>query len=65
MLEVILVATKLSENIAMTNFKTEKVVQGGTPTGSLRTSLWRNEGGTWRIFFTKELRFNPNTVLVT
>ncbi|MEI6352921.1 MAG: DUF4440 domain-containing protein [Candidatus Nomurabacteria bacterium] len=41
----------LSEDIIMTNFKTEKVVNDTESFSSLRTSLWRKEGESWKIFF--------------
>jgi hypothetical protein len=41
----------LSEDIVMTNFETERIINDLEKKFSLRTSLWRKEGNTWRIFF--------------
>ena len=43
---------KLSADIIQTTFKTEKMdVQTGKISRSLRSSLWRNENGKWRMIF--------------
>lgn len=41
----------LSENIIMSHFKTERIINNTNKSSSLRTSLWRNENGVWKIFF--------------
>lgn len=41
----------LSEEIVMTNFKTDRVINDTEKVSSLRTSLWRKEESGWRIFF--------------
>ena len=42
----------LGENIVQSLFKTEKTnLENGKMTNSLRSSLWRNEGGKWRMLF--------------
>ncbi len=45
------VVSILSEDIVMSNFKTERVINDIEKVLSLRTSLWRKEGGAWRMFF--------------
>jgi len=41
----------LSENIVMSNFKVDRIINNMGKVPSLRTSLWRKEGDAWRIFF--------------
>lgn len=41
----------LSPDIVMANFKTEKIINDTQKVFSLRTSLWRKENGTWKMFF--------------
>jgi hypothetical protein len=41
----------LSEDVVVTNFKTEKVINDTEKATSLRTSIWRKEKGTWKMFF--------------
>ncbi len=41
----------LSEGIVMANFKTDRTINNTDKVSSLRTSLWRNENGVWRMFF--------------
>lgn len=41
----------LSEGVIMANFKTGRVINDTDKVSSLRTSLWRNENGIWRMFF--------------
>lgn len=42
----------LSSDIVQSLFKTEKTnLQTGENIKSLRSSLWRNEGGTWKMLF--------------
>lgn len=41
----------LSENIVMANFKTERIINDAEKITSLRTSLWRNDGDQWQMFF--------------
>ncbi|MEK7514919.1 MAG: DUF4440 domain-containing protein [Patescibacteria group bacterium] len=44
--------TILSTDIIQSTFKTEKTnTQTGKVTQSLRSSLWRNENGKWRMIF--------------
>lgn len=41
----------LSEDIVMANFKTDRIINDIDKVSSLRTSLWRKEDGSWRMFF--------------
>lgn len=41
----------LSEDIIMANFKTDRIINDIDKVSSLRTSLWRKEDGSWRMFF--------------
>lgn len=41
----------LSEDIIMTNFKTDRTINDTEKVFSLRTSLWRKEENGWRMFF--------------
>ncbi len=41
----------ISENVALSTFKTERTTNDIEKISSLRTSLWRNEEGVWKIFF--------------
>lgn len=41
----------LSDSLVMTNFKTDKVINGTERVSSLRTSLWVRENDEWKIFF--------------
>jgi hypothetical protein len=41
----------LSEDVVMTNFKTEKAINDTEKFSSLRTSLWKKEKGEWKMFF--------------
>ena len=43
--------TILSENIVMANFKANRTINNTETVSSLRTSLWRNENGVWKMFF--------------
>jgi hypothetical protein len=42
---------RLAEDIMMANFKTERIINDTEKMVSLRTSLWRNNGGHWQMFF--------------
>ena len=41
----------LSEDIVMANFKTDRIINDTEKLQSLRTSLWRKEGNSWKMFF--------------
>lgn len=50
----------LSDDIVQALFKTEKEdVQTGKKARSLRSSLWRNEGGKWKMIFHQGTPLNP------
>ena len=40
-----------SEQVVQTRFKTDRTNADGTQTISLRSSLWKNNNGTWQMFF--------------
>lgn len=44
-------AKELSQDIVMTNFKTDRTINDTEKLTSLRTSLWRKENNQWKIFF--------------
>ena len=41
----------LSEDVVIANFKTNRVINDIEKVSSLRTSLWRKENDSWRMFF--------------
>ncbi|MFZ4648043.1 MAG: DUF4440 domain-containing protein [Patescibacteria group bacterium] len=41
----------LSENLALSTFMVERVINDQEKVISLRSSLWKKEEGSWRIFF--------------
>ncbi len=43
--------TLLSETLVMAHFKTDRTTNDTHKVSSLRTSLWRNEKGVWKMFF--------------
>lgn len=44
--------TEITPNIVQTFFKTEKtVVETGATSYSMRSTMWKNENGTWRMIF--------------
>ena len=40
-----------SDQVVQTRFKTDRTNADGTQTTSLRSSLWKNNNGTWQMFF--------------
>lgn len=44
-------AQKLSEDIFQTRFVTDRENSDGLHTISLRSSIWRNKDGNWKMFY--------------
>jgi hypothetical protein len=49
---------EISENILQAIYKTERTENEIEKVFSLRSSLWRKEGGKWKMFFHQATRIN-------
>lgn len=45
------VARQLSEDVVLTTFKTERIINDTEKMTSLRSSLWKKINGSWQMFF--------------